>query len=278
VSRTSHAHELVRTYLRELDAALRGSPPGKARELKEQIAAHLDDALPPDADDEQVTEVFDRLGSPAELAADVGQTSPWLRRRLARVSPRGWIALAVTAILVGTATYCLITYAAPDSLQFGGGGDWWYAQDYNHEHDSQADNVTQTTVPDRPGKRQGIVINIYNPTGVTQTVLGPGNGINDFRDSLGIQPGRVRISVPNLNVDRGGMTRSIRFVIPGAIPPHQWRELRVIWVSNACFEPSGGASFDSLTLRVRVGWFTSTEVIPLGGAWETYGVSHLNCQ
>lgn len=184
---------------------------------------------------------------------------------------------AYTHELVGTATYYLVTYATPDSLQFGGRAGWWYAQDYNHEHESQADNATQSTVPDRPGQRQGIVINIYNPTGVTQTVLGPGTGINDFRDSLGLQPGQVRVSVPNPNVNRGGMIRNIRFVIPGAIPPHQWRELRVIWVSNACFEPSGGASLDSLTLRVRVGWLTRTEAIPLGGAWEIWGTSHLNC-
>jgi hypothetical protein len=57
VSRTSHAHELVRTYLKELDVAPRGAPAVKARELKEQITAHLDDALPPDADRAEIGKV-----------------------------------------------------------------------------------------------------------------------------------------------------------------------------------------------------------------------------
>jgi len=280
VSSTSHAHELVRTYLKELDAALRGAPAGKARELKEQITAHLDDALPPDADRALVGQVLRRLGSPAELAADVGQTGSWLRRRLAHVSPRGWIAFAVTAVLVGTATFYLIPGEPPAyrPLQFGGGAAWWYPQDYTHEHDSEADGATQSTVPVRPGQRQGIVITIYNPTDVTQTVLGPGdNADNGFWDSLGFQPGQVRVSVPNLNVDGGGMTRNIRFIIPGVIPPHQYRELRVIWVSNACSSHGGGASFDALALRVRVGWFTKIETVPLGQAWGISGVNHLNC-
>src|SRR5271157_5039338 len=50
MSGTSIDHELVRDYLCELDAALRGLPAAQARELKDQITTHLDDALPPDAD------------------------------------------------------------------------------------------------------------------------------------------------------------------------------------------------------------------------------------
>ena len=48
MSGTSIDHELVRDYLRALDAALRGLPAAQARELKDQITTHLDDALPPD--------------------------------------------------------------------------------------------------------------------------------------------------------------------------------------------------------------------------------------
>jgi uncharacterized membrane protein len=57
-------HWLVRDYLSELDAAMRGLPPAQAYELKEQITAHLDDALPPDADDYEVAATLSRLGSP----------------------------------------------------------------------------------------------------------------------------------------------------------------------------------------------------------------------
>jgi hypothetical protein len=184
----------------------------------------------------------------------------------------------VTAVLAGIATFYLLTYVTPDSLQFGGGSSWWYAQDSIHEHESEADGAIQTTVPVRPGQHQGILIAIYNPSDVTQTVLGPGDdGSNGFWDSLGLQPGQVRVSVPNRNIDRGGMTRNIRFIIPGAIPPHQRRELRVIWVSNDCESSSGWFSFDSLSLRVRVGWYTKIETVPLGMAWAISGVNHLNC-
>jgi hypothetical protein len=68
-------HWLVRGYLRELDAVMRGLPAAQARELKEQITAHLDDALRPDAGDYEVAATLSRLGSPADLAAEAGAAS-----------------------------------------------------------------------------------------------------------------------------------------------------------------------------------------------------------
>ena len=68
-------HWLVRGYLRELDAVLRGLPAAQARELKEQITAHLDDALQPGAGDHEVAATLSRLGSPADLAAEAGAAS-----------------------------------------------------------------------------------------------------------------------------------------------------------------------------------------------------------
>jgi hypothetical protein len=278
VSRTSNAHELVRTYLKELDVALRGAPAAKARELKEQITAHLDDALPPDADRAQIGQVLRRLGSPADLAADVVRSGSWLRRWLARVSPRGWVAVVMVAALVGTAVFYLIPSKQPRPLQFGGSSLWWYAQDDDHQRETQADGATQMTVPVRPGQRQGILINIYNPSDVTQTVLGPGTGVNEFHDTMGVQPGQVRVSVPNANVGGGGETRNVRFILPAAIRPHQYRELRVIWVSNSCSQAGGGPVLDSLTLRVRIGSLIKTEIIRLGTAYATFGANHLNCR
>ena len=133
------------------------------------------------------------------------------------------------------------------------------------------------TVPVRPGQRQGILINIYNPSDVTQTVLGPGTGVNEFHDTMGVQPGQVRVSVPNANVQGGGETRNVRFILPAAIQPHQFRELRVIWVSNSCSQAGGGPVLDSLTLRVRIGSLVKTEVIRLGTAYAIFGANHRNC-
>jgi hypothetical protein len=96
MSGTALDHRLVRDYLRELDAAMRGLPPAQARELREQITAHLDDALPPDAGDQEVAETLSRLGSPAGLAAEAanGSSGP----RLALSSRVRWRLAAVIAV------------------------------------------------------------------------------------------------------------------------------------------------------------------------------------
>jgi hypothetical protein len=75
VSRTALDHRLVRAYLHELDAALRGLPAAAARELTEQITAHLQDALGPNASDQEVAATLSRLGSAAGLAAEAGAVS-----------------------------------------------------------------------------------------------------------------------------------------------------------------------------------------------------------
>ena len=75
MSGTALDHRLVRDYLRELDKAMRGLPDSQARELKEQITAHLDDALQPGAGDHEVAAALSRLGSPADLAAEAGAAS-----------------------------------------------------------------------------------------------------------------------------------------------------------------------------------------------------------
>ena len=104
MSGTALDRRLVRDYLRELDAALRGLPAAAARELREQITAHLEDALGPDAGDHEVAATLSRLGSPAALAAEAGITSGSPGPRFA---PSGWRMrwrlAAVMAVLVVTA-------------------------------------------------------------------------------------------------------------------------------------------------------------------------------
>jgi hypothetical protein len=287
VSRTSPDHELVRGYMSQLDAALRGVPAAQARELREQISAHLDDALPPDPDDDQVAAVLARLGSPAELAADAGpagaapQAAPAtavarLRRRLAQVRRRTWGALSVIVVVAGLATGYLIYYLTVDSLGFEGASGWWYPQDYSHAVITTADGVIQTTVPLRSGERQGYFVAIHNATGVTQTILGPAYGPSVPLDSPGSAVVQIAVSVPNQNIENGGSSRSVRFGLPGVIPPGQIRLVRVLWTSDIC-SSGGTSSIDTVALRVRVGWFTRTEIIPLGQAWAVAGISHGPC-
>jgi hypothetical protein len=56
-------HRLVRDYLGELDAAMSGWPAAPADELREQVTAHLDDVLPPDAGDYEVAAALSRSHS-----------------------------------------------------------------------------------------------------------------------------------------------------------------------------------------------------------------------
>jgi hypothetical protein len=182
----------------------------------------------------------------------------------------------VLVALAGVAAGYLSYYLAADSLEFAGSSGWWYPQDYNHEVSTSANDALQTTVRLRPGERQGYFVSIDNPTGVTQTILGAAYGSAVPSDSPASAVVQIGVSVPNQNIDNGGATRSIRFTLPGVIQPGQTREVRVLWTSNICL--SGGTSYiNTLALRVRVGWFTRTEIIPLGQAWAVTGTSHGPC-
>lgn len=287
MSRTSPGHELIRDYIRQLDAALRGVPTAEARELMEQITAHLDDALPADADDGQVAAVLGRLGSPAELAADAGRAGAGppgapavararLRYRLARVRRRTWSVVGVIAVLAGIATGYLIYFLTPGSPEFNGASGWWYPQDYNGAVITTAAGATQTTVPLRSGERQGYFVTIDNPTRLTQKILGPAYGPGVPSDSPGSAAVQIAVSVPDRDIDGGGTSRSAGFTLPGVIPPGQIRLVRVLWTSDICLA-GGTSSIDTLALRVRVGWFTRTEIIPLGRTWAVRGNNHGPC-
>lgn len=92
-------HRLVRSYLGELDAAMRGLPAAQARELKDQITAYLQDALGPDAGDQEVAATLSELGSPAGLAAEAGAASGSSGPRFALSSSRmRWRLAAVIAV------------------------------------------------------------------------------------------------------------------------------------------------------------------------------------
>jgi hypothetical protein len=85
------------------------------------------------------------------------------------------------------------------------------------------------------------------------------------------------VSVPNRDVDNGGLIRNVRFTLPGVIPPHQIRLVRVLWTSDVCLGKGGSSGIDQLYLRVRVGWFTRTEIVQLTQGWYLSGPSHGRC-
>jgi Nitrate and nitrite sensing len=119
-------HWLVRDYLYELDAAMRGLPAAQAHELKEQITAHLADALPPDAGDHEVAAILSRLGSPADLAAEAGAVSGSSGPRFTvsgssgpRLTVRSWRLIAVIAVIALIAVIAAVLGALQISRDVG---------------------------------------------------------------------------------------------------------------------------------------------------------------
>jgi len=289
MSDTALDHRLVQDYLSELDAALRGLPAEQARELKEQISAHLEEALRPGADDQEVAAALSELGSPAEIAAEartaggasVRTPSPRkARTRSARVRGFIWVAVGLAVILAVAGARYADKYRSAAPLQYWNNtGDWWYPQDANHENIATADNATQNTASIRSGQRQGYVIAVYNPTNVTETVVGDASGETGW-NSPGSATEQLTVSRSYVDVANGvvgeNAAQNIRFGLPVSIPPLQMRLVRVLWTSDLCLQKGEANGINVLYLRVRVGWFTKTEAIPQED-WLLIGPSHGRC-
>ena len=265
---------LVARYLRELDAALARLPSAAAAELAEQIRAHLEEALPPDADDQTVATVIAALG-PASLVADaarpeagegrtaISREEP-LRRRIARSARKvpitGWLVIAALCIAIGLPSVTLIYWHVQPSLQFDGESTWWSEADLAHAVDTQAAGATQETVPIRPGQIQSFAITVYNPSDQTQVITGSADNISPGA------PVPPQIAVSTTGAPRQfGAPHWVRYRIGGPIPPHSYRWVRVLWRSYYCYLNGAVSSqgTSDLRLRVRVGWITRTEDIQL---------------
>jgi hypothetical protein len=280
-------HRLIREYLRQLDSALYTLPSVAARELREQIIAHLDDALGPEASDAEIAGVLRRLGSPGELAAELASTvlpppTPAARRRPARISHRTWIlsALAMIAVvLVGAKWADHYWSAAP--LAYDNGAEWWYQQDVSHEVNLYANGTSQSTVPARPGQPQGYVVMVTNQSAVSETIVGDGNSQYGWNNP-GSQAEQLSVSTTPADIAVGVWGQSAAghavFTLPVTIPPGQSRMVRVLWTTNRglCLTKGESAGISTLALRVRTGWVTRTQTIPQPG-WYLAGVTPRNC-
>jgi hypothetical protein len=121
-----------------------------------------------------------------------------------------------------------------------------------------------------------MLFGIYNPSNFTETVLGPVTiyGTNIIFGAGGFDQTKVGVSVPDRAIAEGGTTRNVAFTLPESIPPHGYRLLRITWLSTMCLEGKGSNfTINNLYLRVRVGWFTRTDVIALGFGWGLSGPS-----
>jgi hypothetical protein len=270
MNRATTDHPQVTAYLRRLDAALAVVPAGPARELREQITGHLDEALPPGASDQEVAGALARLGRPADLAAEAVATAG-KRSWLARVGWRRWSLIAVAVILLGgLAGYLAPSLTAGPLDNQGGLSSWWYARDASRQVITSADDVSQTAVPYRRGQWQGFLVQVFNDTSQPQTVLGaaPGTSFNNSPYHMGMETEDPDFPLPSF--------RTLHFRLPVTIPPHKSRLLRVLWISPNTCEPKGGLTgIDQVSLRVRVGLFTRTENLSLDQGW--YLAGHGSC-
>lgn len=266
---TAVGHPLVLEYLRQLDAALKALPVKAARELREQVAAHLDDAVSPVADDEAISEILRRLGSPRDIAAEAASLAG-NRRWLARLGWRVWALIAAAVIVIAAVVSYVAVIESTGPLTSQGISAWWYPQDSRRAVITGAADATQTMVPIRPGHSQGFVIELFNYTSRTQTVLGTTDDLT--APNGGANPG-IGVSTldPHAGVSIVGHYPenlwSLRYTLPVSIPPKQSRALRMMWTSNGCLPAAGESGIGQLTLRVRVGWITRTQVIQLNQAF-----------
>jgi hypothetical protein len=272
-------HVLVRQYLRELDAACAGLPGPQARELHEQLAAHLDEALPADATDEAVRWELGRLGTPRSLAAEAtGLDQLTVLRKLGNRARRvrwwAWAAVGLLAPALGTGAGFIVSMNSAAPLSSDGAG-WLYPADQEVAVSTSADTSRQTTVPIRPGQRQGILLLVTNDSDWTQVILGPGPNWQPFSD----EPLQVAVQTGSFSNNHGWpSTAGGPYASPGTIPPHSTRYVRLTWTSDICWTGSGTqASIDSIRLQVRVGVVTRTETITLVEAFALAGLSQGKC-
>jgi hypothetical protein len=255
---TTLQHPLVREYLRTLDSDCAVLPVRYARELREQIRAHLDEALSPEAGDQEVAETLRQLGSPRDLVAEAAAAAgkrPWP----ARLTWRRWLVIAAAVIVVaGVPGY--VTFAETRAPLTAGDGNWWFARDARQSVEASADNATQVTAPIRSGQEQGFYVFLYNPSDQTQTVLGVAA---DDDESPAQSWVHISLSVVNPYFAHAAV-KALRYRLPVSIPPGQTRYLRVLWLSRGCIEKGGEEGLDTTVLRVRVGLITRTETVALG--------------
>jgi hypothetical protein len=271
--KTALEHPLVADYLRRLHGALGSLEPRVAAELSEQLRAHIVEALPPDASDDMVAEVLAALGPPAMVAAEAGL--PWPRRnrprqslwrmaayRARRLPLRAWLVIVPLALAVCLAAGTLIVWEVQPSLGFYSGSyAWWYSVDSAREVTTQAAGATQDTVPLRPGQLQGFAVLIYNPSDLTQRIMGAPESAISVGAPVPSQIAVATTTPPNLV----GEPHAVRYEIGGAIPAHSYSWVRVLWHSYRCYLNAVGSSQGSneLTVRVQLGWITRTEDIQL---------------
>jgi HAAS domain-containing protein len=269
------ADSQVVEYLHTLDAALARLPRGKAAELRQQIVEHLDEAVGPDADHDQIVEILDRLGRPEDLVAESLGTKPRRWWRLRAWSWHRWAIVAVVVAVLGSGSGYVVDMAVQPTLEGSCAAcGWYYQADAVHAHQPASLLGNEWVTPDRPGQLQGFVFTVLNTSSWPETLLGP----QSDHSSLG-GPHPPTIAVGTVNAATHGLFRQIRYVVtPVVIPPGGYRYVRVTWRSTPCILGVGSTvGGDTIGVRVKIGWFTHDEKLQLGETFALRGVPQPNC-
>ncbi|MBO0822901.1 MAG: hypothetical protein J2P27_03460, partial [Actinobacteria bacterium] len=219
-------------------------------------------------------------GGPAEWSVPPVPVTPpppaWsaprrLRFSVRRLRWRGWTVIAlVVAVLAGAGD--LIALEVAPTLQGPGGSSWWGPDRTRAVVTDEITGESVSAAPGRWGQEQGFVVTVTNPSGWTQTILGPVPYMATPGGVTNVQIGMSGADpyAPGAAAFPDGLHFSY---LPGSIPPHQTRALRVLWTTTTCQDQGGHTVIYGLELRVRVGWVTRTEVVPLSPYFTLTGAS-----
>ena len=253
---TALTHPMVREYLLQLHRSLTKLPAADSYEIFNQIKEHLVEALPPNAADDEVAVVLAELGTPDEVAAAATPPMrktlrlPWRQRIRWRWAVAGVVALAVVATL----TTVITLQKTADDLVCVCAFGWADQVDGQRAVHSEADGHEQSTVMRRRGVAQGVRVVITNPTRYTQTILGVASDQPDDYFLL-----RMTTAEPKIYPDQTGFTAHF----PIAMAPGATRTVELRFSPDICIGAGGEEIADEIPLRVRVGWYTRNENIPM---------------
>lgn len=177
------------------------------------------------------------------------------RRRRLRAT---WIALGVVLVLASagaiTGTVWYRHYADAARLTVDGGEFYPITGGHGGYRDVQIGAVDVAGIQVRRATEQGFVLDVYNPSSVTQTILGTPH-------SPGPSAEHDRVLVSTSDPNRFGA--QVTFAPgPGAVPPGQYRAVKYLTRTSVCWHAGRSETYTALHLRVRVGGTVRTEVVP----------------
>jgi hypothetical protein len=240
---------LVGRYLSDLERELSVVAPDRAVQIRASVVGFFD-KIQTGADEQEFVATISRLGPPARVIASgvprrlvtdfLHLAARWVVLR----SWRFWSALVVMVVLiVGLASYAIVETSVA-SLRAAGSYSWLPPIDDAHSALTDAGREAAMTNAERFGQRQGILIDIINPSRFSQRVT----GVRAF-------------GVTDVRLDFSTTTYGFDFTSSGLLPAGAIRQVRLSWISNLCLTAGAVLGIGGLDLRVRTAGFTRTQHI-----------------